>query len=82
MAHAPRKKSLEELKAEAIAELERRGFDVRGKTPAQIRNLLRLRSKKRNSNQTVTRRRINENRQLNSDGTGACPGDILFSYGE
>jgi len=47
MAHAPRKKSLEQLKAEAIAELERRGFDVRGKSPAQIRNLLRLRSKKK-----------------------------------
>ena len=45
MAHAPRKKSLEELKAAAIAELERRGLSVRGKTPAQIRKLLRLRSK-------------------------------------
>jgi hypothetical protein len=59
MAHAPRKKSLEELKAEAIAELERRGFDVRGKTPAQIRNLLRLRSKKQRSNRTGTRSRTN-----------------------
>src|SRR5262249_11062228 len=49
MAHAPRKKSLEELKAEAIAELERRDLNVRGKTPAQIRKLLRLRFKKRNS---------------------------------
>jgi len=47
---------LEELKAEAIAELERRGLHVRGKTPAQIRKLLRLRFKKRNSNQTETRR--------------------------
>ena len=27
-----RKKTLEELKGEAIAELERRGYDVRGKT--------------------------------------------------
>jgi hypothetical protein len=53
MAHAPRKKTLEELKTEAIAELERRGLNVRGKTPAQIRRLLRLRSKKRRStNQT------------------------------
>jgi hypothetical protein len=59
MAHVPRKKTLEELKAEAIAELERRGLDVRGKTPAQIRKLLRLRSKKRNSNQTRTGERIN-----------------------
>ncbi len=46
MADAPRKKTLEELEAEAIAELERRGLNVRGKTPAQIRKLLRLRSKK------------------------------------
>jgi hypothetical protein len=52
MADAPRKKTLEELKAEAIAELERRGFNVCGKTPAQIRKLLRLRSKKRTTNQT------------------------------
>jgi hypothetical protein len=56
MVHTPRKKSLEELKAEAVAELERRGLNVRGKTPAQIRKLLMLRSKKRSSNQTETRR--------------------------
>ncbi len=37
---------MEELKAEANAGLERRGLNVRGKTPAQIRKLLRLRSKK------------------------------------
>jgi hypothetical protein len=30
MADAPRKKTLEELKAEAIAGLERRGLNVRG----------------------------------------------------
>jgi hypothetical protein len=59
MAHAARKKTLEELKTEAIAELERRGFDARGKTPAQIRKLLRLRSKKRSSNQTGTGWRTN-----------------------
>ncbi len=47
MAHILRKKTLEELKAEAIAELERRGLNVRGKTPAQIRKLLRLRFKKK-----------------------------------
>jgi hypothetical protein len=34
---------LEELKREAIAELECRGYDVRGKTPAQIRQMLRTR---------------------------------------
>ena len=59
MAHAPRKKSLEELKAEAIAELERRGLNVHGKTPAQIRKLLRLRSKKSNLNLTGTGWRTN-----------------------
>jgi len=42
---APRKKTLEELKREAIAELERRGYDVRGKTPTQIRQILRRRPK-------------------------------------
>ena len=43
---APRKKTLEELKSEAIAELERRGYDVRGKTPAQIRQMLKARPKR------------------------------------
>lgn len=49
MNDAPRKKTLEELKNEAIAELEHRGYDVRGKTPAQIRELLRRRPKKPDS---------------------------------
>jgi hypothetical protein len=43
MAEPPRKKTLEELRNGAIAELERRGYDVRGKTPAQIRKMLRAR---------------------------------------
>jgi hypothetical protein len=47
---APRKKTLEELKSEAIAELEHRGYDVRAKTPAQIRQMLRARPPKRKSN--------------------------------
>ena len=51
---APRKKTLEELKREAIAELERRGFDVRGKTPAQIRQILRRRPRKPKSEATPT----------------------------
>lgn len=41
MTDIPRKKTLEELKSAAVAELERRGYDVRGKTPAQIRQMLR-----------------------------------------
>lgn len=44
-----RKKTLEELKAEAFAQLERRGYEVRGKTPAQIRQILRQRRGKPNS---------------------------------
>ncbi len=54
MADASRKKTLEELRNEAIAELERRGLDVRGKTPAQIRKLLRQRPNNRSSKQTET----------------------------
>ncbi len=46
MADVPRKKTLEELRNEAIAELERRGYDVRGKTPAEIRKLLSRRKNK------------------------------------
>jgi hypothetical protein len=47
-----RKKTLEELKRETINELEHRGYDVRGKTPAQIRQMLRARHKKPKSNAT------------------------------
>jgi hypothetical protein len=46
----PHKKTLEELKREAIGKLERRGYDVRGKTPAQIRQMLRPRPTKTKSN--------------------------------
>jgi hypothetical protein len=42
----PRKKTLGELKSAAIARLERRGYDIRGKTPAQIRQLLKRRPTK------------------------------------
>src|SRR5215831_5321013 len=49
MAGTSRKKTLDELKNEAIAELERRGYEARGKTPAQIRQMLRERRPKRKS---------------------------------
>ena len=49
---APRKKTVEELRREAIAELERRGYDVRGKTTAQIREMLRRRPTKPKSDKT------------------------------
>jgi len=39
-----------ELKSAALADLERRGYDVRGKTPAQIRQLLKRRPSKQTSN--------------------------------
>ena len=42
----PRKKTPGELKSAAIAQLERRGYDVRGKTPAQIRQILKRRPTK------------------------------------
>jgi len=38
---------LAKLRAAAIAELERRGYDVRGKTATQIRQLLKRRPSKR-----------------------------------
>jgi hypothetical protein len=47
---AHRREMLEELKNEAIAELERRGYEVRGKTPGQIRQILRRRPTKPKSN--------------------------------
>lgn len=43
------RETLAELKSAAIAELERRGYDVRGKTPAQIRQVLKRRSSKQKS---------------------------------
>ena len=49
---ARRKRLHEELvslKNNAIAELERRGYEVRGKTPAQIRKLLKRRPPKQKS---------------------------------
>ena len=46
--------TLEELKREAIAELERRGYDVRGRTPGQIRQILRRRPTKPKSQATAT----------------------------
>jgi len=49
MPRISRKKTLDELRSEAIAEFERRGYDVRGKTPAQIRQMLRARRPKRKS---------------------------------
>jgi hypothetical protein len=52
-----RKKTLEELKSEAIAQLERRGYDVRGKTPAQIKQILKRRPTKSKSDATPSARR-------------------------
>ena len=41
--------TLAQLKSTALAELERRGYDVRGKTPAQIRLILKRRPSKQTS---------------------------------
>jgi hypothetical protein len=53
-----RKKKREELaklKHSALAELERRGYEVRGKTPAQIREMLKRHPKRlrANSNRVI-----------------------------
>ncbi len=48
-----RKKKREELaklKHAALAELERRGYEVRGKTPAQIREMLKRHPKRLRAN--------------------------------
>jgi len=48
-----RKNKLEELaklKHAALAALERRGYEVRGKTPAQIREMLKRRPTKSRAN--------------------------------
>lgn len=37
------RKDIAELREEALTRLERRGYDVRGKTPGQIRQILRRR---------------------------------------
>lgn len=43
------RKTIEELKSAAIAELERRGYNIRGKTPAEVRQLLKQRRTKQKS---------------------------------
>jgi len=43
------REELAELKNVAIADLERRGYDARGKTPAQIRQMLKRRPLKQKS---------------------------------
>jgi hypothetical protein len=44
--HEKKQEKLAELKNEAFAKLERRGYEVRGKTPAQIRQVLKRRPTK------------------------------------
>ena len=41
-----KRKELAKLRDAALTELERRGYEVRGKTPAQIRELLKRRPNK------------------------------------
>ena len=43
-----RRKRFQEIRSAALAELERRGYEVRGKTPAQIRQILKRRPTKPN----------------------------------
>jgi len=43
------RETLAQLRNTALAELERRGYEVRGKTPAQIRQMLKRRPSKQKS---------------------------------
>ena len=69
MAHAPRKKSLEELKAEAIAKLERRGLNVRASTDQEITKAAFQKTKFK-SNRNSPGRPIIETKRLNSTDRG------------
>jgi hypothetical protein len=51
--HKKKLEKLTELKSAAIAELERRGYEVRGKTPTQIRQILRRRPTRLKSNASM-----------------------------
>ena len=44
------REELARLRNAALAELERRGYEVRGKTPAQIRKMLRRRPARQETN--------------------------------
>jgi hypothetical protein len=44
-----RRKAFKEIRSAALADLECRGYEVRGKTPAQIRQILKRRPTKPNS---------------------------------
>jgi hypothetical protein len=44
--HKQKQEKIAELKRLAIAELERRGYEVRGKTPSKIRQILKRRPTK------------------------------------
>ena len=44
---AKMREQLDALKDAALLDLERRGYDVRGKTPGQIRRMLKRRPRKR-----------------------------------
>jgi hypothetical protein len=44
-----KREELAKLKDAALSELERRGYEVRGKTPAQIREMLKRRPDKSSS---------------------------------
>jgi DNA-binding winged helix-turn-helix (wHTH) protein len=48
--HNELRKSLAELRESVIADLERRGYAVRGKTPAQIRQIIKRRASKQKPN--------------------------------
>jgi len=56
-----------EIKNAAIADLERRGYDVRGKTPAQIRLILKRRPSKQTSDAKSARQETPRSEHRASD---------------
>ena len=53
MSDAAKRKSIAELREEAILKLEQRGYDVRGKTPGEVRQALRQRHSTKQLNTTA-----------------------------
>src|ERR1017187_1255011 len=77
-----------ELKRAAIADLERRGYDVRGKTPAQIRLILKRRPAKQTSDAKGALRatslpKIRHDRQTTGVvgmAVGLCAASATFAF--
>ena len=58
------REQLANLRNAAMAELERRGYDVRGKTPAQIRQILKRGPSKKTHRRRPTIKATNRTRHM------------------